>query len=55
MGCIAIIADSAWHLIASILLFLFFNFGVVLREEQYLEKIFGEEYIRYKNSVRRWI
>ena len=54
MSCIVIIANSAWHLIAFILLFLFFNF-VVAREEQYLESSFGEEYIQYKNRVRRWV
>ena len=54
MGCIVIIANSAWHLIAFILLFLFFNF-VVAHEEQYLESSFGEEYIQYKNRVRRWV
>ena len=54
MGSIAVIVNSAWHLIALIMLFLFFNF-VVVREEQYLGKSFGEEYILYKNKVRRWI
>jgi protein-S-isoprenylcysteine O-methyltransferase Ste14 len=24
------------------------------REEQYLERIFGEEYLTYKRRVRRW-
>jgi len=55
MGCIVVGANSAWHLIAFIVLFLFLNFGVVVREEQYLENIFGEEYIQYKNRVRRWM
>ncbi len=55
MGCIVVGANSAWHLFAFVFLFLFFNFGVVAREEQYLENIFGEEYIQYKNRVRRWI
>ena len=55
MGSIVIIANSAWHLIAIFLLFLFFNFSVVEREEQYLENSFGEEYTQYKNRVRRRI
>jgi protein-S-isoprenylcysteine O-methyltransferase Ste14 len=55
MGSIVIIANSTWHLIALILLFLFFNFSVVAREEQYLENCFGEEYTQYKKRVRRWI
>jgi len=31
------------------------HFGVVLREESYLEGKFGEQYLTLKRQVRRWI
>ena len=31
------------------------HFGVIIREEKYLERKFGKEYLRYKSKVRRWL
>jgi protein-S-isoprenylcysteine O-methyltransferase Ste14 len=31
------------------------HFGVILREERYLEGKFGEVYLSYRRQVRRWI
>jgi protein-S-isoprenylcysteine O-methyltransferase Ste14 len=31
------------------------QYGVIAREERYLERLFGEEYLSYERSTRRWI
>lgn len=31
------------------------HYSVILREEQYLERRFGEAYLRYRTQVRRWL
>ncbi len=31
------------------------NFGVIAREERYLERKFGDEYSAYRGRVRRWL
>lgn len=47
--------NSIWFLPTLVLVLFTMHFGVILREEKYLETKFGEEYTNYKNSVRRWI
>jgi protein-S-isoprenylcysteine O-methyltransferase Ste14 len=42
-------------LLFTIPLALILHYGVILREEQYLESKFGQQYIELKKSVRRWI
>jgi len=55
MFAIAVIANSLWYIIFLVIMFFVFNFGIVAREERYLAKNFGDEYIQYKRKVRRWI
>ena len=31
------------------------QYGVIAREERYLEGLFGEDYLTYKRTTRRWI
>ncbi len=47
--------NSLWILIPLIFVLLVIHFGVILREEKYLERKFGEEYLNYKDRVRRWV
>lgn len=52
---IAIAADSVWVLGLLIPVLLIMNWGVIDREEKYLDGKFGEEYRQYMASVRRWL
>ena len=52
---IAFLADSLWLMMIVPLLAVVLQRGVIEPEEFYLEKNFGEDYLRYKEQVRRWI
>jgi len=52
---IGIAARSPWILILALPLFIILRYGVVAREETYLERRFGDAYRDYKAHVRRWL
>jgi len=52
---IAVALASIWALTLLIPVLLVMEFGVVRREERYLEAKFGETYRSYRTRVRRWI
>ncbi|GAC1344577.1 MAG: isoprenylcysteine carboxylmethyltransferase family protein [Ktedonobacteraceae bacterium] len=52
---IAVLANALWAMLLLPVVLLTIRFGVIEREEQYLERKFGEQYLSYKSSVRRWI
>jgi protein-S-isoprenylcysteine O-methyltransferase Ste14 len=52
---VAIQVDSLWVLLLTIPSILIVHFMVILKEEKYLSEKFGEEYVQYKKSVRRWL
>lgn len=52
---LACVLHSSWVLLMVIPAVLVTHWGVVLREERYLDAKFGEDYRRYKASVRRWV
>jgi protein-S-isoprenylcysteine O-methyltransferase Ste14 len=47
--------NSAWVLGMLLPAVAMISYGVIAREEQYLARKFGEEYLHYRASVRRWI
>ena len=54
-GGIGVAAQSPWTLILTLPLAITIRYGVVAREEAYLERRFGEAYRDYKARVRRWL
>jgi protein-S-isoprenylcysteine O-methyltransferase Ste14 len=47
--------DTLWILGTLILFYLVIRYGVIAREEAYLERKFGDAYLGYKSQVRRWL
>jgi protein-S-isoprenylcysteine O-methyltransferase Ste14 len=54
-GGIGVAAGSLWALIVAVPLAITIRYGVVAREEAYLERRFGDAYRDYKAHVRRWL
>ncbi len=52
---IALVANALWAMLLLPVTLFIINRGVIEREEHYLERKFGEQYLNYKASVRRWI
>ncbi len=52
---LAIAFNSLWLLMTLALFALIIRYGVIAREEAYLERKFGDVYRRYRARVRRWL
>lgn len=52
---LAIGFNSLWMLAMLVPFYLVIRYGVVAREEAYLERKFGATYLGYKSHVRRWL
>ena len=52
---IAALRNSLWAILFLPLVMYVIQREVIGREEQYLERTFGEEYLAYKARVRRWV
>ena len=52
---LAILFDTLWLLLTLVLFAFVIRYGVVAREEAYLERKFGDVYRDYRSRVRRWL
>jgi protein-S-isoprenylcysteine O-methyltransferase Ste14 len=52
---LAVWLDVIWALIVLPLVIVAVDRIVIAREERYLERRFGDEYVAYKQRVRRWL
>ena len=52
---IAVLRNSLWAILLLPLVVMVMQREVIGREERYLERTFGEEYLAYKAQVRRWV
>ena len=52
---IGLAVRSPWILIFTLPLAVTMRYGVITREEAYLERRFGDAYRGYKSQVRRWV
>ncbi len=54
-AAIASLANALWPILLLPGTLLVIQRGIIEREERYLERKFGKEYLDYKAQVRRWI
>ena len=52
---IAVLWNALWAILLLPLVLFVVQREVIGREERYLERTFGEEYLDYKTKVRRWV
>jgi protein-S-isoprenylcysteine O-methyltransferase Ste14 len=52
---IAILSQALWALTMLVPTLMLIDRGVILREERYLSRKFGEEYASYRRRSRRWL
>jgi len=52
---IAVPRNALWAILLLPLVLIVMQRDVIEREERYLERTFGEEYLDYKARVRRWV
>jgi protein-S-isoprenylcysteine O-methyltransferase Ste14 len=52
---VALLVNTLWPLLLLVPVLLVLHWGVIRREERYLEAKFGDSYREYRARVRRWV
>lgn len=52
---IGVVLNNVWMVLCTAPSALLVYYVAIKKEEAYLEQKFGEEYVQYKNKVRRWL
>ncbi len=52
---LAVLANSIWAIVLLVPVLVLMHYGVIAREEAYLERKFGGDYAEYKEKVARWV
>ena len=52
---VALLLNNVWVLLLVLPALLTMDLWIVRSEERHLEERFGEQYLRYKRAVRRWV
>jgi protein-S-isoprenylcysteine O-methyltransferase Ste14 len=52
---VALLFGALWPFVSLVPTLLLIDRGVIRREERYLERRFGDQYVRYRASTRRWL
>jgi protein-S-isoprenylcysteine O-methyltransferase Ste14 len=52
---VAVLANALWPILLLPIVQFVMRVGVIEREEHYLERKFGKQYLSYKARVRRWL
>jgi protein-S-isoprenylcysteine O-methyltransferase Ste14 len=52
---IALLADAPWVLLPLPFVLVVMQQGVIVREERYLERLFGQDYLDFRARTRRWL
>ena len=54
-GGVSVIIHAVWPIFFLPAVLTVVHYGVIAREERYLERKFGQECQRYRGGVRRWL